>query len=152
MILSFWLLEQMTIKSRFMAERGALVLVNNNDVVLSIGDMYWMLSECKNGCCGDSFKAYKHLKSLGYIVGRHGVQWTLKNDKQHASTSTVVGDSKDSNGISVSVLEEGFSISNGLRDMHINGEAKPTFDVYLPNSKFKKSSPGEPYFLAYLTR
>ncbi|KAK7839438.1 hypothetical protein CFP56_018033 [Quercus suber] len=35
--------------------------------------------------------------------------------------------------------------------MHIN-EARPVFDVYLPNSKFRKSSPGDPSFVICLTR
>ncbi|KAI3912034.1 hypothetical protein MKW98_007561 [Papaver atlanticum] len=136
----------------FMAELGSLVLVNSDDSLLSLGDMYAMLTEQKSGCSWDSFKAYVHLKSLGYIVGRHGVQWTMKKDKQHGSTPSGVGDAKDSNGISISGLEEEFSITDCLRDMHINNEAKPTFDVYLPNNKFKKSSPGEPDFVVYATR
>ncbi|KAI3848945.1 hypothetical protein MKW92_051785 [Papaver armeniacum] len=136
----------------FMAELGALVLVNSDDSLLSLGDMYAKLTEQKSGCSWDSFKAYVHLKSLGYIVGRHGVQWTMKKDKQHGSTPSGVGDSKDSNGVSISGLEEEFSITDCLRDMHINNEVKPTFDVYLPNNKFKKSSPGEPDFVVYVTR
>ncbi|KAI3981864.1 hypothetical protein MKX01_041127 [Papaver californicum] len=75
--------------------------------------------------------AYEHLKSLRYIVVRHGIQWTLKKDKQHCSTPTGVRDSIDNNGVSICGLEEEFSITNGLRDMHIKNEAKPTFDVYL---------------------
>ncbi|KAI3991862.1 hypothetical protein MKX01_012807 [Papaver californicum] len=135
----------------FMAERGALLLVNSDGMVLSLSDMYDMLTERKSGCSWDSFQAYKHLKSLGYIVSRHGVQWTMKNDK-HCSTPTCAGDSKDSSGMSVTKLEEGFSITDDLRNMHINYEAKPVFDVFLPNRKFRKSSPGEPDFVVYLTR
>ncbi|KAI3837118.1 hypothetical protein MKW92_035173 [Papaver armeniacum] len=134
----------------FMSELGALFLVNSDDSLLSLEDMYAMLTEQKGGCSWDSFKAYVHLKSLGYIVGRHGVQWTMKKDKQHGNTHTCVGDSKDSNEISITGSED-FSITNGLRDMHINNEAKPAFDVYLPNNKFKKSSPGEPDFVVYVT-
>jgi len=29
---------------------------------------------------------------------------------------------------------------------------RPDFDVYLPNSRFRKSSPGDPSFLLYLSR
>ncbi|KAI3925739.1 hypothetical protein MKX01_003298 [Papaver californicum] len=135
----------------FMAEQGALLLVNSDGMVLSLSDMYDMLTEQKSGCSWDSFQAYKHLKSLGYIVSRHGVQWTMKNDK-HCSTPTCVADSKDSSGMSATELEEGFSITGCLRNMHIDYEAKPAFDVFLPNSKFRKSSPGEPDFVVYLTR
>ncbi|KAI4300809.1 hypothetical protein L6164_034143 [Bauhinia variegata] len=35
--------------------------------------------------------------------------------------------------------------------MHIN-EARPDFDVYLPNNRFRKSSLGHPSFLPYLSR
>ncbi|RZC93273.1 hypothetical protein C5167_030393 [Papaver somniferum] len=135
----------------FMAELGALVLVNSDDSLLSLGDMYAMLTEQKSGCSWDSFKAYVHLKSLGYIVGRHAVQWTLKKDKQRGST-TCVGDSDGSNGTSITRSQAEFSITDGLRDIHISNEATPTFDVYLPNNKFKKSSPGEPDFVVYVTR
>ncbi|KAI3893159.1 hypothetical protein MKX03_020184 [Papaver bracteatum] len=135
----------------YMAERGALLLVNSDGVVLSLRDMYGMLGESMNGCSWDSFLAYKQLKSLGYIVSRSGVQWTVKNDK-HFTTPTGVGDSKDSSGLSRSELEEGFSITDGLRNMHIDYEAKPAFDVFLPNSKFRKSSPGEPDFVIHLSR
>ncbi|KAI3838199.1 hypothetical protein MKW92_006835 [Papaver armeniacum] len=135
----------------YMAERGALLLVDSDGMVLCLSDMYGMLTEWKNGCSWDSFQAYKHLKSLGYIVSRHGVQWTVKNDK-HFTTPTCVGDSKDSTGLSRSELEEGFSITDGLGNMHINYEAKPAFDVFLPNSKFRKSALGEPDFVVYLSR
>ncbi|KAI3959407.1 hypothetical protein MKW98_018997 [Papaver atlanticum] len=135
----------------YMVERGALLLVNSDCMVLSLRDMYGMLGESKNGCSWDSFQAYKHLKSLGYIVSRHGVPWTMKNDK-HFTTPTCVGDSKGSSGLSRSELEEGFSITDGLRNMHIDSESKPAFDVFLPNSKFRKSSPGEPDFVVHLSR
>ncbi|MCL7025211.1 hypothetical protein MKW94_017773 [Papaver nudicaule] len=128
----------------FMAEQGALVLVDSDDVVLSLKkNMYLM----------DSLQIYKRLKSLGFI-GRHCVKWTLKNDKQHGTTPTGAEDPKDHSKISIAVLGLGerLSITEGLREMRINNHTKPTFDVYLPNNKFKKSSPGEPDFVVYLTR
>ncbi|KAI3858217.1 hypothetical protein MKW92_024067 [Papaver armeniacum] len=130
---------------------GSLLLVDCDGMVLCLSDMYGMLTEWKNGCSWDSFQAYKHLKSLGYIVSRHGVQWTVKNDK-HCSAPTCVKDLKEISGMSVTELEKGFSITDGLRNMHIIGEAQPAFDVFLPNSKFRKSSPGEPDFVVYITR
>lgn len=135
----------------YMAERGALLLVDSDGMVLCLSDMYGMLTEWKNGCSWDSFQAYKHLKSLGYIVSRHGVQWTVKNDK-HCYDPTCVRGLKEISGMSVTELEEGFSITDGLRNMHIIGEAQPAFDVFLPNSKFRKSSPGEPDSVVYITR
>ena len=38
-----------------------------------------------------------------------------------------------------------------LKDLHVM-EVKPTFEVYLPNSKFRKTSPGDPSFVVYLAR
>lgn len=119
-------------------------------MVLSLTDMYFMLNEGRNGCTWDSFLVYKHLKSRGYIVGRHGVQWTLKNES-YPSTPTCIGDSKNSSGISVNELEQGFEITDGFRNMQMNNAAKPVFDLYLPSNKFKKSSPGVPDSVVYLT-
>ncbi|XP_026415970.1 uncharacterized protein LOC113311345 [Papaver somniferum] len=121
-----------------------------DDMVLSLTDMYFMLNEGRNGCTWDSFLVYKHLKSRGYIVGRHGVQWTLKNES-YPSTPTCIGDSKNSSGISVNELEQGFEITDGFRNMQMNNAAKPVFDLYLPSNKFKKSSPGVPDSVVYLT-
>ncbi|KAI3858664.1 hypothetical protein MKX03_027367 [Papaver bracteatum] len=86
--------------------------------------------------------------SRGYIVGRHGVPWTLKNGNHFP---TCVGDSKYSNGISVNELEEGFGTTDGFRNKQMNNAAKPVFDLFLPNNKFKKSSPGVPDSIVYLT-
>ena len=47
--------------------------------------------------------------------------------------------------------EDESSIVGPFNNMHIN-EARPVFVVYLPNSKFRKSSPGDPSFVIYLTR
>ncbi|OVA16436.1 tRNA-splicing endonuclease [Macleaya cordata] len=133
----------------FLAERGALILFDINDMVLSLKDMYEMVAEGRSGCSWDSFEAYRHLKSLGYIIGRHGVNWSVKNDKI-CSSSTCIGGTEESSRISSTEMKEDFSITNHLGDMQIN--EKPAFDVYLPNSKFRKSSPGEPNFMVYLTR
>ncbi|KHN07347.1 hypothetical protein glysoja_012645 [Glycine soja] len=35
--------------------------------------------------------------------------------------------------------------------MQVN-DLRPDFDVYLPNSRFRKSCPGDPSFLLYLSR
>lgn len=70
----------------FLAERGALVLLDAMDNVLHLGDIFNKLSDGRNGCSCESFLVYKRLKSLGYIVGRHGVAWTLKHDKECSSS------------------------------------------------------------------
>ncbi|KAF3574011.1 hypothetical protein F2Q69_00062034 [Brassica cretica] len=43
--------------------------------------------------------------------------------------------------------EDKYALTRLLGDMRIC-DAKAVFDVYLPNSRFKKSSPGEPSFVA----
>ncbi|CAN1256422.1 tRNA-splicing endonuclease subunit Sen54 [Linum perenne] len=123
----------------FMAEVGALHLMDSGNLQFSFQDMYEKVAEEKNGCCGELFEAYRHLKSLGYIVGRHGIPWTMKGVK---SNNNVVVDDESK------VME---SISEMLSKLQIDG-LKPVFDVYLPNSKFRKSSPGEPCFLLCLIR
>ncbi|KAL5701491.1 hypothetical protein ACHQM5_026819 [Ranunculus cassubicifolius] len=117
----------------FLAERGALLVLDANDAILTLKHMYEMVSDGGNGCSWDSFKAFRHLKSLGYIVGRHETPWILKHNKR---------DIHENSGISDIKLEENFSIT----------KLKPVFDIYLPNSNFRKSSPGAPGFVLCLAR
>lgn len=117
---------------RFLMEIGALVLVDENGAGLSLESVYRKLAEEKNGCCWEYYEVYKHLKSLGYIVGRHAVPWTLKSVKTDVAA------------------EEKF-IVHRLSKLDLNG-LEPAFDVYLPNGKFKKSSPGDPSYVLCFTR
>ncbi|KAK4776752.1 hypothetical protein SAY86_005440 [Trapa natans] len=116
----------------FLAEIGALVLVDENGTGLSLEGIYGKLAEEKNGCCWEHYEVYKHLKSLGYIVGRRGVPWTLKS-------------------VGTDALTEDRFITDRLGKLDLNG-LEPAFDVYLPNGKFKKSSPGDPSYVLCLTR
>ncbi|CAL9099585.1 unnamed protein product [Musa textilis] len=122
----------------FLAERGALILTSPDGKTINVGDIYKMILGSKFGCSWESFEAYRHLKSLGYIVQRYGIPWTLKNDIICCSSN-----SPSENNTRC------FEISNLLQDMQIS-ELKLTFKVYLPNSKFRKSSPGDPSFLLCL--
>jgi tRNA-splicing endonuclease subunit Sen54 len=61
----------------------------------------------------------KELKSLGYIVGRHGIPWSVKKGESEEMQTS---------------------------------EARPVFDVYRPNSMFKKSCPGDPIFVLCFTK
>ncbi|CAD6240253.1 unnamed protein product [Miscanthus lutarioriparius] len=124
----------------FLAERGALILLSDNDETIGIEGIYEKLVGGNYGCSWDAFQAYKHLKSLGYIVGRFGVPWTMKHSGTCDTDQTlnrVDGASND--------------ITKLLKEMQIGG-ISPSFEVYLPNSKFKKSSPGSPTFLLCLLR
>ncbi|PUZ55780.1 hypothetical protein GQ55_5G239800 [Panicum hallii var. hallii] len=96
-----------------------------------------------------AFQAYKHLKSLGYIVGRYGVPWTMKNSGTCDTTvpPSVVHTDQSFNRVDGTCS----NITKLLKEMHID-EISPSFEVYLPNSKFKKSSPGAPSFLLCLLR
>ncbi|KAL0925145.1 hypothetical protein M5K25_003455 [Dendrobium thyrsiflorum] len=126
----------------FLAERGALHLVGSDDKILSIGDLYKKIAEGKDGCSWGTFEAYRRLKLLGYIIGRHGIPWTMKENNSFISNSQQTISSKDGS----LDLDMEYRISILLKGMQIDG-IKITFDVYLPNSKFKKSSPGDPFFL-----
>ncbi|TXG70324.1 hypothetical protein EZV62_005259 [Acer yangbiense] len=111
---------------RFLAEIGALLLLVDDDTSLS------------------------HLKSLGYIIGRHGVPLTMKVSKGKGVNDT--GDFvslqgiPERNGVMDIELREESSVIDLFNNLQIH-EVRLVFDVYLPNSKFKKSSPGDPSFV-----
>lgn len=120
-----------------------------DDTPLQLSDIYTKLSEDKNiyGCSWESFEAYRHLKFLGYIVCRHGVAWSMKNVKNDVSAEGVeefcrIRDWTD---------EEDTSITEMLGNMHLGG-IRPIFDVFPPNSKFRKSCSGNPSFRLCLAR
>ncbi|KAL6504523.1 hypothetical protein OROGR_026446 [Orobanche gracilis] len=125
----------------YLAEIGALGIVNSDDKPLSLSEMYGKLAEDKNdnmhGCSWESFEVYRHLKFLGYIVGLHGVPWTLKNAK-------IKNEIRDGRSADYGFITEMF-------DKLHTGKTRPIFDVYPPNSKFRKSSPGNPSFVLCLT-
>ncbi|XP_020276536.1 uncharacterized protein LOC109850868 isoform X4 [Asparagus officinalis] len=124
----------------FLAERGALLLSDGNETSLNINDIYKKIASGKAGCSWEAFEAYRHLKSLGYIVGRHGISWTMKS----CCSSNSLEDVLDSNGRFNQVVKE--EIFTRFTNIQIV-EMKLAFDVYLPNSNFRKSSPGEPIFV-----
>ncbi|PIM99399.1 putative tRNA-splicing endonuclease subunit [Handroanthus impetiginosus] len=132
----------------YLAEIGALDVWNGDETPLPLSDMYGKLGEDTNrhGCSWESFEVYRHLKFLGYIVGRHSVPWSMKK---------VNIKSDDQAGVEEvdSVRDSGSKVNSFITEMFGNlhlGETRPIFDVYPPNSKFKKSSPGNPSFLLCL--
>ena len=116
-----------------MSEIGELQILGDDDAVIPLKGLYEMVAEEKSGCCWESYEVYRYLKGLGYILGRHGVPWTSKG----AEIMTPSGEEED-------------SVTKLLGDMQLC-DARAVFDVYLPNSRFKKSSPGEPSFVACLS-
>ncbi|KAL5810521.1 hypothetical protein ACOSQ4_027089 [Xanthoceras sorbifolium] len=138
----------------FLAEIGALLLLDDSDTSLSLKDIYEKVGKEKIGCCWPLFEVYRHLKSLGYIIGRHGVPWTMKVSTGRGVNNT--GDfvslqgSPETNGVMGLESREESSVIDLFNNLQIH-EMRLVFDVYLPNSKFKKSSPGDPSFVLCLT-
>ncbi|KAI9161057.1 hypothetical protein LWI28_014071 [Acer negundo] len=134
----------------FLAEIGALLFLVDDDTSLSLKDIYEKVGKEKNGCCWQSFEVYRHLKSLGYIIGRHGVPWTMKvsNGKGVNDPGDFVSlqGSPERNGVVDIELREESSVIDLFNNLQIP-ESRLVFDVYLPNSKFKKSSTGDPSFV-----
>uniref|UniRef100_A0A5B6Z5S1 tRNA-splicing endonuclease subunit Sen54 N-terminal domain-containing protein n=1 Tax=Davidia involucrata TaxID=16924 RepID=A0A5B6Z5S1_DAVIN len=131
----------------FLAEAGALHLLDDNDTLIPLKNIYKKVAEGKSGCCWESFEVYRHLKSLGYIVRRHGIPWTM--EKSVKSKSVSLQGMPEINGVLDKESEDKNFIIDLFNNMKIN-ELRPLFDVYPPNSKFKKSSPGNPSFVLCL--
>lgn len=145
---SVWPRMTLVLSCRYLAEIGALHLFSNDDTPLSLEHIYNKVAEGKNGCSLEYYEAYKHLKSLGYIVGRHGIPWSVRRSKvncvvnQDPLETSESGDEESRNNI---LISEMFS------NMQIGG-LRLVFDVYPPNSRFRKSAPGDPCFVLCLAR
>lgn len=109
----------------FLAEIGALHLLDDEDKRIPLEEINKKVAKGVCGSSWESFQVYRHLKSLGYIIQRHGVHWSIKS-----APATIEGSG---------------SITDLFSKIQIN-EVKPVFDVYPPNSKFRKSAPGTPMF------
>ncbi|KAL0408111.1 UNVERIFIED_CONTAM: hypothetical protein Sradi_1745500 [Sesamum radiatum] len=133
----------------YLGEVGALNILNSDDAPILLSNIYGKLAEDKNrhGCSWESFEVYRHLKFLGYIVGRCGVPWSMKSVKMKIDAREGMAEYESSSG--------GGSIDNSfITEMFGNlhfGETRPVFDVYPPNSKFRKSCRGTPSFVLCLT-
>ncbi|XP_062115981.1 uncharacterized protein LOC133830086 [Humulus lupulus] len=127
----------------FMAELGAFLLMDDAGASISMEEMYMIFSDEKNGCSWEHFQAYRQLKSLGYIVGRYGIPWSLKHVK--SNTESFSSQCSSENAVDLKSEDE-FSVLGMFSRLQID-EVKPVFDVYLPNTKFRKSSPGAPSFV-----
>ncbi|QCD97394.1 tRNA-splicing endonuclease [Vigna unguiculata] len=129
----------------YLMELGALQLLENSGRSISLAEMYEKVAGGKSGCCWELFEVYRHLKSLGYIIGRHGVLWSLKSIKSsHRPAALEITEERKE-------LVDMGSVQRLLSELRVN-DLRPDFDVYLPNSRFRKSSPGDPIFSLYLSR
>lgn len=97
----------------------------------------------------EQFQAYRHQKSLGHIVGRHGLPCSLK--VANRSNDCVSSKCSPESGLIDLESKDNSSIIGMFCGIQIN-ESMPNFDVYLPNKKFRKSSPGDPSFILCFTR
>lgn len=129
---------------------GALLLMDDNDACLSLKDIYGKIAEENRGCCWELFEVYRHLKSLGYIVVCHDVPWTTKGVMRNHKSYSIEG-TPENNRVTDSELKNSASIVHMLSNLQVDA-LRPDFDIYLPNSKFRKSAPGQPAFLLCLIR
>ncbi|KAH0689444.1 hypothetical protein KY289_016802 [Solanum tuberosum] len=130
----------------YLVEIGALHLLSKDDTPLSLEHVYNKVAEGKSGCSLEYYEAYKHLKSLGYIVGRHGIPWSVRRSKANCVVNQDMpepaqsGDEESRNSILISEM---------INNMQIGG-LRLAFDIYPPNSRFRKSAPGDPCFVLCL--
>ncbi|PWA51938.1 tRNA-splicing endonuclease, subunit Sen54 [Artemisia annua] len=75
----------------FLAEIGALHLLDDENKCIPLENIYKKFAEGVGGSSWESFEVYRHLKSLGYIIKRHGVCWSRKRGKN--VPASVEGDS-----------------------------------------------------------
>nr|CAB3453872.1 unnamed protein product [Digitaria exilis] len=114
----------------FLVERGAMILLSDKDETIGIEGIYEKIAGGKYGCSWDAFQAYKHLKSLGYIVGRYGVPWTLKNSGTCDTTvppTSVVHTDQSFNKVDGTCSDR----TKSLKEMHID-RLSPSFEVNKP--------------------
>ncbi|KAL0544765.1 hypothetical protein IC582_019890 [Cucumis melo] len=133
----------------FLIEVGALHLLDHDNSTLSLKDVYKKVAEGRSGWIWEQFEVYRHLKSLGYIVGKHKVPWSLKNVRNDCDLSSP--SSTEKKGVS-DVKSEDEQLISGLLNAIQLDEVTPIFDVFLPHNKFRKSSPGDPNFMVCLAR
>ncbi|RDY08740.1 tRNA-splicing endonuclease subunit Sen54, partial [Mucuna pruriens] len=139
-----------TEETLYLMELGCLHILDNDGRSISLIEMYQKVAGRNSECCWELFEVYRHLKSLGYIVGRHGVAWSLKSVKSSHKPVALEGTQESKQLVDTDSKSE-LSINKLFGELQIN-DSRPDFDVYLPNSRFRKSSPGEPSFLLYLSR
>ncbi|GAA0169837.1 endoribonuclease [Lithospermum erythrorhizon] len=132
----------------YLIEIGALQVSDGDHAPLTRSDIYKKASEAGSyNFKWDSFVVYRHLKFLGYIVACHGVPWTMKtinvDPTNMHGTPPIENNLNDDPG-------DNLLVTKMFDNLEIKG-MQPIFDVYSPNSKFKKSAPGNPCFMLYLS-
>ncbi|KAJ0771074.1 putative tRNA-splicing endonuclease, subunit Sen54 [Helianthus annuus] len=79
---------------RFLSEIGALELFEDDGKCIPLEDIYKKVAGGVGGSSWESFEVYRHLKSLGYIIKRHGIcSWSMKHVK--SAPASVEGESEN---------------------------------------------------------
>ncbi|KNA17084.1 hypothetical protein SOVF_081910 [Spinacia oleracea] len=155
----------------FLVQIGELLLVDDKDTTITLSEVYPKVAEEKSGCSWEGFKIYQHLKSLGYIVGRVGIPWSQESIK---NCTMVLEDTSETDNVTQFIFAR-TSIVQPLNNLQLNEanplseddlpnkfkktfpeESKfvvhlPVYEVYLSNSQFEKTCPGDPNFVVYPT-
>jgi tRNA-splicing endonuclease subunit Sen54 len=103
--------------NRYMVEQGTLEL-RSGGRGMSQEEAYCLLATPAYGSSWNAYQVFGQLKKFGYIVGRHGVPWTLQENL-----------AKDESKASLT-----------------REKLELTFDVHKPSGQFQKAKPGEPAF------
>ncbi|GLU14469.1 hypothetical protein SLE2022_310370 [Rubroshorea leprosula] len=109
----------------FLAEIGALLLLDEDDKCLSLMDIFEKVAQEDSGCSWEYFEVYKHLKALGYVVGRHGVPWTKKDLKVNAETVLLDGSPKENDSVEMASLESLLQVIQVLRSAYAGATTIP---------------------------
>lgn len=147
-----------------------MLLVDDKNTTIPLREIYPKVAEEKSGCSWEGFKVYQHLKSLGYIVGRLGIPWSLKSIKSYGRVLEYTSEQDNTAQITLTrssivqsleklqLVEVNPLVEDGLPCKLKKSSEKskfvvhlPVYEVYLPNSQFKKTCPGDPNFVVYPT-
>jgi tRNA-splicing endonuclease subunit Sen54 len=60
-----------------------------------------------SGGSWELFEGYRHPKSLGYIVGQHGISWSMKGAKSNSQSVSLQGSSQSSEVVDAESEGEG---------------------------------------------
>ena len=70
-----------------------MIFLDDEGATIGMEEIYGKIAGGSYVCSWLVFQAYKHLKLLGYIVGRYGVPWTIK--RSHSGEVTDSPESMD---------------------------------------------------------
>ena len=131
---------------RYLMQREALNLYHQ-DCEMPIMTLYSFMMKSEYGCAWDAFKVYLELKTLGYVVSRHNVPWSISMNAS-IGHKNILNCSNDE----LSTCVESLTLSGSFENPDRGQDLDLVFDVFAPNSKFKKTDPGIPDFSLLISR